>query len=86
MAAEVTREAREKALKTVMRSAMLAGGVDGAVTRIVDVLDDLNEAITFFAQLKRGTLLALEPGQKLDRWEAIVRLNQRMDRDPELYV
>jgi hypothetical protein len=86
MAAKVTREAREKALKTVMRSAMLAGGVDGVVTRIVDVLDDLNEAITFFAQWKRGTLLALEPGQKLDRWETIVRLNQRMDRDPELYV
>ena len=86
MATIVTRDARENALKAVMMSAMRGGGVDGVVTRILDVLDDLNDAITFFAQWKRGTLLDLEPGQKLDRWETIVRLNQRMDRDPELYA
>ena len=86
MATIVTRDARENALKAVMMSAMRGGGVDGVVARILDVLDDLNDAITFFAQWKRGTLLDLEPGQKLDRWETIVRLNQRMDRDPELYA
>ncbi len=86
MATIVTRDARENALKAVMMSAMRGGGVDGVVARILDVLDDLNDAITFFAQWKRGTLLDLEPGQKLDRWETIVRLNQRMDGDPELYA
>ena len=86
MATIVTRDARENALKSVMMSAMRGGGVDGVVARILDVLDDLNDAITFFAQWKRGTLLDLEPGRKLDRWETIVRLNQRMDRDPELYA
>src|SRR5688572_13904902 len=82
----VTRDGREKALKATMMSAMLGDGIDGAVTRVLDVLDDLNNAITFFAQWKRGTVLDLEPGQKLDRWETMVRINQRMDRDPELYA
>jgi hypothetical protein len=56
------------------------------VTNILDLLDDLDDALTFFARWKRGTLLDLEPGQKLDRWEATVRISRRMDRDPELYA
>jgi hypothetical protein len=79
------RDSREKAMKATAMSAMRGGSIGGAVTRILDDLDDLDDAITFFVQWKRGTLLDLKPGQELDRWETTVRINQRMDRDPELY-
>jgi hypothetical protein len=69
-----------------MTSAMLGGGVEGVMTNILDLLDDLDDAITFFAQWKRGTILDLEPGQKLDRWESTVRISQLMDRNPEFYA
>ena len=87
MATKVTRDGREKLLKATF-SAVVGGGIgiDGVATRILDDMDDMDDAITFFAQWKRGTLLDLEAGQKLNRWEATVRMNQRMDRDPELYA
>jgi hypothetical protein len=86
MATKVMRDAREKDLMAICVSAMQGGGIDGVVTNILDFLDDLDDAITFFAQWKRGTLLDLDPGQKLDRWETTVRISQLMDRDPELYA
>jgi hypothetical protein len=86
MVTKFTRDGREKDLKAMMTSAMLGGGVDGVMTSLLDLLDDLDDAITFFAQWKRGTILDLEPGQKLDRWETTVRFSQRTDRDPELYA
>jgi hypothetical protein len=86
MATKVTRDGREKDLKAMVASAMLGGGIDGVMTNILDLLDDLDDAITFFAQWKRGTLLDLEPGQKLDRWESTVLISRRMDRDPEFYA
>jgi hypothetical protein len=79
------RDSREKAMRAGAMSAMRSGSIDGYFTRILDDLDDMDDAVTFFVQWKRGTLLDLEPGQKLDRWETTVRINQRMDRDPELY-
>jgi hypothetical protein len=86
MATKIVRDGREKDLKAMVASAMLGGGVDAVMTNILDLLDDLDDAITFFAQRKRGTVLDLQPGQKLDRWETTVRFSQRADRDPELYA
>jgi hypothetical protein len=86
MATKIVRDGREKDLKAMVASAMLSGGVDAVMTNILDLLDDLDDAITFFAQRKRGTILDLQPGQKLDRWETTVRFSQRADRDPELYA
>jgi hypothetical protein len=67
-----------------MMSAVLAGGVDGVMTNLHDWFDDLDAAMSFFAQRKRGAILDLEPGQELDRWEATIRFSQRLERDSEL--
>lgn len=86
MGTNFTRDGREKRLKAIVMSAFQSSGIDGTMTRILDDLEDVDDAITFFAYWRRGTLLDLEPGQKLDRWGAIVRFSERMDRDPELYA
>jgi hypothetical protein len=80
------RRFREARLKSMVASAMLGGGADAAMTRVLDQLEDLDDAITFFAQWKRGNLLGLEPGQRADRWGATLRFNQLLDREPELYA
>jgi hypothetical protein len=80
------RDQREKDLKGMVALAMLGDGEDKLVTHFVDSLEDIDGAFTFFAQRKGGTILDLEPGQQLGRWETNVRFNQRMDRDPELYA
>jgi hypothetical protein len=86
MASKLERDYREKRLRALAMSALSSGGIEGVMTRILDELDKLDELITFFAERKRGTILDLAPGQKLSRWEATLRLNQQMDRDPELYA
>jgi hypothetical protein len=86
MATKVVRDLMERDMKAMMMSAVLGGGIEGVMTSILDLFEDLDDAITFFAQRKHGTILDLEPGQKLDRWETTVRISQRVDRDPELYA
>ena len=80
------RAQREKDLRGLVTLAVLDGDEDKLVTRLLDSLEDIDDAFTFFAQRKRGTILDLEPGQQLGRWETNVRFNERMDRDPELYA
>jgi len=80
------RAQREKDLRGLVTLAVLDGDEDKLVTRLLDSLEDIDGAFTFFAQRKRGTILDLEPGQQLGRWETNVRFNERMDRDPELYA
>ena len=86
MASKAARDNREKRLKILAMSALSAGGVEGIMSRILDELDELDDVITFFAHRKRGTILDLAPGQKLTRWEATLRFNEQMDRDPGLYA
>ena len=86
MPTEITRDSRKNDLKAMMMSAMRDGGIDGVVNNVLDLLDDLDGALTFFAQRKHATLLDLEPGQRLNRWEASVRISRRMDREPGFYA
>ena len=83
MAATVSRERREKDLKAMMMGAVLGGRMKRTVSDVLNFLDDLDDAVRFFALRKRGALLDLKPGEKLDRWGVTVRLSERMDRDPE---
>jgi hypothetical protein len=83
---QVQRDLIQKDLKTTMTSAVASGGIDGAMTKLVDMIEQMNDWATFFARRKRGTVFDLEPDQKLDRWEATVRFNQLLDRDPELHA
>src|SRR6476661_2562703 len=80
------RAQREKDLRGLVTLAVLDGDEDKLVTRLLDSLEDIDGAFTFFAQRKRGIILDLEPGQQLGRWDTNVRFNERMDRDPELYA
>ena len=80
------RAQREKDLKGMVALAMLGDDEDKLVNHLVDSLEDIDGAFTFFAQRKGGTILDLEPGQRLGRWETNVRFNERMDCDPELYA
>ncbi|HEY2186549.1 MAG TPA: hypothetical protein VGH39_16285 [Xanthobacteraceae bacterium] len=80
------RAQREGDLKGMVALAMLGADEDKLVKHFVDSLEDIDSAFTFFAQRKGGTLLGLEPGQRLGRWETNVRFNERMDRDPQLYA
>jgi hypothetical protein len=80
------RRVRETRLKSKLTAAMFGGG-DSAMAHLLDQLEDLDDAITFFAhEWKHGSILELEPGQKTDRWGSTVRLNARWDRDPQLYT
>ncbi|HEY7247596.1 MAG TPA: hypothetical protein VH678_27295 [Xanthobacteraceae bacterium] len=80
------RAQREKDLKTLVALAVLDDDEDKLVSHMLDFLDDMDGAFTFFAQRKRGSILDLDPGQQIGRWEANVRFNQQMDREPGLYA
>jgi hypothetical protein len=84
MATKGARDQRKTDLKAMMASAALEGGEDEILSKYLDFFDELDDAFRFFAQRRRGTILDLEPGQKLDRWETTVRLSQLLERDPEL--
>src|SRR5262245_14547965 len=81
---KAVRDRREKDLKAMMMSSALGCGIDGVITNLLDGFDHADDAVTFFAQRKGGKILDLAPGQKLDRWQATIRVSQRLDSDPEL--
>ncbi|MGI8738249.1 MAG: hypothetical protein ACR2KU_00955 [Gammaproteobacteria bacterium] len=46
-------------------------------------LKDLDEAMNFMTHWSKGSVLCLEPGQRLDRWGMTVRVSDRAERDAD---
>lgn len=76
-------EIREKRAMEIanMATAMLAGDVETVINEALDYFDDLDNAVDFFIDWRRGSLLGLEPGQRTDRWGVTVRLQELIEQD-----
>ena len=57
--------------------------MEAAIERVAEVIDDVDRAMDFYTQWSGGSVLGLEPGQRIDRWAATVRLSERAARDAE---
>ncbi len=74
--------AREKAMRLVLASAAIPGaGADLAVARMMNVLEDMDLAMSFMTHWTHGPVLELQPDERLDRWGITVRLSARAERD-----
>ncbi len=67
---------REHALMSLANTA----GVS-TIPKILGYLEDMDKAINFMIQWQTGTVLGLEPGQRIDRWAATLRVSERAGRD-----
>lgn len=60
-----------------------SGGWASAAELVLGFLKDLDEAMNFMTHWSKGSVLCLEPGQRLDRWGMTVRVSDRAERDAD---
>lgn len=71
---------REQALKSLVKS-----GVESSMGRILDYLEDMDRAVNFMINWQMGTVLGLNPTQRIDRWATTLRLSERAGRDADFH-
>ena len=76
--------ARKKAMKLMPASAAMPGpDAELTVTRMMNVLEDMDRSMPFMTRRPHGSVLELNPGERLDRWGMNVRISERAHREAD---
>jgi hypothetical protein len=76
--------AREQALNNLIKAGVeVPEGLQFAKERVLNFLEDMDSGVSFMTNWKMGTVLGLNPDQRINRWAVTILISERADHDAE---